>query len=462
MPAFVPASPFAVRSSSLKGLGLLRRTPFTVLVLPSTRRQAARQQQRTFVSASSDASSSSSEAARAENAGKKIVVLGGGFGGLYTALRLSQYPFATRAKPDITLVDQNDRFIFLPFLYELITGEVEAWEVAPRFEALLGSSRSDRPRFVQGRVESIDVAARRVRLANSELEYDRLVVALGSVGKAESILGASNALTFKSLADAELLMGRLRDIEASPERGAGKAEVLLVERGGSVMKQSTDYVREKALQALSKRGVRVLTNVSVNSIDLDSVSITSNTGDRETIRSSCVVLTAGTQVSPVVQGLPFPKNERGQLVASDTLQPADRALLFSLPQVCPEIFALGDCATVDGRELPATAQAAIQAADYCAWNVWASCTGRQYLPFRFQNLGEMVGLGVNDATFSSPLLPFGIPGLSGPAASILRRLVYLYRLPSPVHQLDVARSWLAKGAGVAAETLAALRKERKP
>ncbi|MEO0375254.1 MAG: NAD(P)/FAD-dependent oxidoreductase, partial [Cyanobacteria bacterium P01_A01_bin.17] len=44
---------------------------------------------------------------------QKICILGGGFGGLFTALRLSQLPWAS-AQPEITLVDQNDHFLFTP------------------------------------------------------------------------------------------------------------------------------------------------------------------------------------------------------------------------------------------------------------------------------------------------------------------------------------------------------------
>ena len=51
----------------------------------------------------------------------KICILGGGFGGLYTALRLSQLPWESTPKPEIILVDQSDRFVFSPLLYELLT-----------------------------------------------------------------------------------------------------------------------------------------------------------------------------------------------------------------------------------------------------------------------------------------------------------------------------------------------------
>lgn len=37
----------------------------------------------------------------------------------------------------VTLIDQGERFIFKPLLYELINGTAQSWEVAPTFTQLL-------------------------------------------------------------------------------------------------------------------------------------------------------------------------------------------------------------------------------------------------------------------------------------------------------------------------------------
>lgn len=59
---------------------------------------------------------------------ERICVLGGGFGGLYAALRLQQMPWRGR-KPIVTLVDKRDKFTFLPLLYEFASElrELEGW-----------------------------------------------------------------------------------------------------------------------------------------------------------------------------------------------------------------------------------------------------------------------------------------------------------------------------------------------
>ena len=71
------------------------------------------------------------------DAPQQICILGGGFGGLYTALRLSQLPWEG-TPPTITLVDHRDRFLFLPLLYELVTDELQTWEIAPPLRRAVG------------------------------------------------------------------------------------------------------------------------------------------------------------------------------------------------------------------------------------------------------------------------------------------------------------------------------------
>lgn len=67
----------------------------------------------------------------------RVCILGGGFGGLYTALRLESLVWPNDKKPQVMLVDQSDRFVFKPMLYELLSGEVDVWEIAPSFTELL-------------------------------------------------------------------------------------------------------------------------------------------------------------------------------------------------------------------------------------------------------------------------------------------------------------------------------------
>ncbi|KAF6140058.1 hypothetical protein GIB67_001799 [Kingdonia uniflora] len=89
-------------------------------------------------------------------------------------------------------------------------------------------------------------------------------------------------------------------------------------------------------------------------------------------------------------------------------------------------------------------QVAFQQADFAGWNLWAAINDRPLLPFRFQNLGEMMTLGRNDAAISPSFLE-GLT-LEGPIGHTARKIAYWIRLPTDEHRVKVGISWLAKSA----------------
>jgi len=383
----------------------------------------------------------------------RLCILGGGFGGLYTALRLSQLPWETSQQPEIILVDQSDRFVFMPLLYELLTGELQTWEIAPPFEELLANTGV---RFTQATVMGIDSEQQRVQLQDGiEFAYDRLVLSLGGVTPMESVPGvAEHGIPFRAIADAYRLEERLRILEESDapkirvavvgggysgvelacklaERLGERGRIRLIEQGEMILKTSPEFNRESSQQALNERKVWIDLDTSVDAISADTISLLYK-GQVDTIPVDIVLWTVGTTVAPVVRSLPFKQNHRGQLMITPTLQVVDH----------PELYALGDladCRDITGQQVPNTAQSAFQQADYAAWNIWASLTGRPLLPFRYQHLGEMMTLGTDNATLTG----LGLK-LDGVFAHLARRLAYLYRMPTLDHQLRVGLNWMAQ------------------
>jgi NADH dehydrogenase len=383
----------------------------------------------------------------------RICILGGGFGGLYTALRLSQLPWESTQKPEIVLVDQSDRFLFSPLLYELLTGELQTWEIAPPFEELLQGTGV---RFYQGVVSGINIDQKLVNVHEGpEIPYDRLVLALGGETPLDLVPGAiAYAYTFRTISDAYRLEERLRFLEESDADkirvaivGAGYSGVELAckladrlgERGrfriieiaDQILRTSPEFNREAAKKAIEARGVFLDLETKVESIEQNSISLEYK-NQLDTIPVDLVIWTVGTRVAPVVKSLSLKQNQRGQISTTSNLQVIDH----------PEIFALGDladCHDIEGQQVPATAQAAFQQADYTAWNIWASLTNRPLLPFRYQQLGEMMALGIDNATLTG----LGMK-LDGPLASVARRIAYLYRLPTLDHQLKVGFNWLVR------------------
>ena len=382
---------------------------------------------------------------------QRICILGGGFGGLYTALRLIQFPWESSKKPEIILIDQRDRFLFAPLLYELVTGELQTWEIAPPFEELLANTDI---RFCQGVVSGIDINQQQVELENGQaFSYDRLVLAMGGETPLEIVAGAAEyAIPFRTVNDAYRLQEKLRVLEASDREkiriaviGGGysgvelackladrlqeRGRIRLVERSEMILRTSTDFNRETASKALSQRNIWIDLETEVESIEATQISLKYKE-QVDTIPVDIVLWTVGTKVTPVVQSLPLTKNQREQIITSATLQVEDEQKIFAIGD-------LAECQDADGQKVPTTAQVAIQQSDYAAWNIWASLTGRPLLPFRYQALGEMMALGLDNATLTS----LGIK-LDGQIAHLARRLVYLYRLPTLEHQIKVGFNWI--------------------
>ncbi|HEY9702546.1 MAG TPA: FAD-dependent oxidoreductase, partial [Allocoleopsis sp.] len=296
------------------------------------------------------------------NKQNRICILGGGFGGLYTALRLNQLPLEQETKSEIILIDQSDRFVFTPLLYELITQEMQTWEIAPPFVELLHNTNI---RFTQSIVNEINLSDKIVTLEkNNQINYDYLVLALGGETPLNLVPGAAEyALPFRTIQDAYLLAEKLRFLsKTEPDKiirisvvGGGysgvelackladrlgnKAKIRLIELGDKILQNSPQFNRETAQKALEERGIWLDLETGVENITADSISLIYK-GRIDTIPTDIVLWTVGTEVNPIIKTLDLEKNERGRLKTTSTLQLIDH----------PEIFALGDIAEIKDAE----------------------------------------------------------------------------------------------------------------
>src|ERR1700750_2453271 len=144
-----------------------------------------------------------------------VVILGGGFGGLYAARKLERALPPHAAK--VTIVTDVNFMLYTPLLPGAAAGTLEPRHVVvPLREALghtdlrIGSGLSGDPHRKALRVESVEGRA-------EELQYDQLVVALGSISRTLPVPGlAEHGIGFKSLPDAiELRHRLLRTLEAA-------------------------------------------------------------------------------------------------------------------------------------------------------------------------------------------------------------------------------------------------------
>src|SRR5438094_3638852 len=183
----------------------------------------------------------------------RILILGGGFGGLFTALDLT-------GAGEVTLVSDEDHFLFKPMLYEYLSGEVEAWHIAPEFKELL----EENVRVTRGIATGIDLQARRVDLAGGKksLNYDVLVLALGAVTNYWNVDGAERfSLPFRTIANANQLRQRMTEAldriqpDSAPQDTRSALTFAVVGGGASGVELSTkmadllrDAVKRRALR----------------------------------------------------------------------------------------------------------------------------------------------------------------------------------------------------------------------
>lgn len=447
---------------------------------------------------------------------QQICILGGGFGGLNAALTLSSLPFPPDEKPSITLIDTQDRFVFLPLLYELCVGDANLNEVAPTFSSLLQNTGIE---FRQGTVEGIDVEKNVVYLTQSScsspsssssalstVHYDSLIIATGSNVNLEALSGAaSRALPFYTLQDCFELRKILTFLDSIPTQefqreinvvivGGGYSgvelalnlnerlkpvgkgvNVTLVHRGKQILEYALEYNQETAVDKLQKSGIHVMTSTTLFKVmdpdftkdhllmeddDGDDAAVTNSwnhsaqvvvaqQGSNEQIMLNADILiwTAGAMSTNVQKGIlnsKLPRDSYGRIITTKYLNVKGH----------DNVFALGDCSRVMGKHrYPATAAVAMQQAPFVAWNVYSSIMTHKSIssgsssiektkpvPFSLVNLGEMMTLGGQDATISS----MDLVKLNGPAASILRRLIYALRMPTGQQALVAALSSSAK------------------
>src|SRR5262245_4075221 len=402
----------------------------------------------------------------------RILILGGGFGGVHTALHLERLlACELRDKTvEIGLVSRENYMVFQPMLPEVISGSIGILDTITPIRRLCPGTNLY-TRTIQG----IDLQRRRVWAdagfgsQQCYLYYDHLVLALGNVTSFAGQPGlAEHALPFKYLGDALALRNRIihtleeADIEPDPDvrrtlltfvvagggfsgveavaelndfvRAAARSfrhliadeiRVLLLHAGPLILPERPASLARFAQRLLMKRGVEIRLNVRLHGATADAALLEGG----ERIGTRTLVSTIPSMPNPLVAALGC-KKERGRIVVDRHLELPDH----------PGVWAVGDCAwTVDaktGEPAPPTAQHATREARCVAENIVASLRGARKRAFSFRAVGKMGSLGHRSAVAEV----FGLK-ISGFLAWWLWRTVYLMKLPGLDRKIRVATDW---------------------
>lgn len=399
---------------------------------------------------------------------KRILILGGGFGGVYTTLRLERLWRSSDAV-EVTLVSRDNYFLMTPLLFEAGSGVLEPRHAVNPIRPLLRTAQ-----FVEAEVQAIDLDRHEVSIrpaGNGEvyaLPYDHLVLALGGVNNTAVVAGADKAMGFKTLGDAIYLRNHViklfewADIEKDPKRkqsqltfvivGGGLVGLELIGEMTTFIRNVAEYykhvdpreVRFEMIEAaphiapefdekladysakvLEKRGVRVRTNTKVKAIHDGRVELF----DGEIIEAQTIVAATGVLPSPLVRTLPLPKDHKGRVQTEPTMQVKDRS----------DVWALGDCAVIpdpSGKPYPPLAQHALREARQLAENITNVLRGVQPKPFIYKSKGTLAALG----HFKGAGIVYGVP-IHGFIAWWVWRTYYVMQMPRWSRRLRIVIDW---------------------
>ena len=376
-----------------------------------------------------------------------VVVVGGGFAGLTTALQLSR----KKNRPSIILIEPRDRFVFSPLLYEVLSGEIHFWEVAPTYQSLVGDRGII---LIEEYVMRIDTQDQKVVTQSGlEIKYSKVVISTGSTPNYFGIPGAlEHTLSFHNLGDVKLLRKQIKEFKKFQEMsnnlvvvGAGatgvelacklsdllkdKVQIHLVEMGPMVLPHGKSFNKEQSERALDKRKIRIHSQTKVTGITAHHVELQSLEDSKLlpfNLPCRVAIWTAGSRaVLPKI--IPQPVLIQGKIPVDEYLN----VIGF------PNVLAVGDISFYQDISYPTTAQVAMQQGEVASINLAASLQGKNQKAFKFNDLGEMLSLGIGEASVTA----FGLT-MAGPLAFQLRRMAYLTKLPNISLTIRSASAWL--------------------
>ncbi len=378
----------------------------------------------------------------------KVVIVGGGFGGLYAARALK------RAPVEITLLDRRNYHLFQPLLYQVATAALNASDIAEPIRRVF--RHQPNCTVLLAEVTGIEVAQRRVRLADGVVPYDYCIVATGAT---HSYFGHPEYERFapglKSIEDALEVRRRVLLAFEQAERatdpatraawltfvvvGAGPTGVELAGALSEIARHSLDNdfrsidprdarvllveghprvlapmfppeLSARAADQLRALGVDVRTGTMVTGIDETGVTL-----GAEHVESRTVLWAAGVAASPLARSLGVPLDRAGRVRVERDL---------SLPGH-PEVFAIGDLAVLeqDGKSVTGLAAVAVQEGPYAARNIVHSIRNEPREPFHYRDKGVLATIGRKAAVAA-----FGRVKLSGLTAWLTWLFVHIFLL----------------------------------
>jgi NADH:ubiquinone reductase (H+-translocating) len=399
---------------------------------------------------------------------RKVLILGSGFAGTYVLRHL--VPSLNRNENvETTMVSDENFFLFSPLLHEVAMGRIETRHIAYPIRRL---HWRDRFNFLQGVVQRIDMDNRKVITTVGSLEYDYLVLALGSAPNLPDLAAtAPNAFTLNSLLDSMRIRNHIIRIfeQALAESDREKRRQLLtfvVSGGGykgvQLITELRDFIRSTMLRLykplkqedirlilveaedkvvaelhtkfgayimkqLKKMEIEIRQSSRITAVHKDGVEINGS----EQVQTSTLIWVTGVVANPRIAELDVEKDSLGRVLVDAYL---------SVPKF-PGVYAAGDCAhfrdPLSNRPVPPLAYTAVRQAETIARNILADIRGSEAKPYNHGRMPQMVSLGASRA-----VVRFHKLQLYGYPARLVWLAAYMLLIAGWYNRIRVLLDWL--------------------
>jgi NADH dehydrogenase len=410
----------------------------------------------------------------------RVVIIGGGFGGLYTALTLHR-KLGYHPDLEVTLLDRNNYFLFPPLLPSAATGVLEVRQVSFPFRRILETTRIN---FRKVNVQTIDRSQRLItgtveressdhtlKILKVDYKYDFLVLAPGARVNTYNLPGVEEfAFFMREMRDAIILRNRVIDLferaasfDDREEQakllnfvviGAGATgievatelhdlihgvlldryleidpaipSVTIVQSGETVLPGWSRKLQKITQERISGLGIDTIFNTRVKEVQIDRVILTTN----ESLQAYTTIWCAGVTPAELVQNLDLETDKSGRLLVDSNLRAT----------VDKNIFILGDAASAidprSGKPFPPLAQVALQQGTYTGKSIARTLKGQPIGDFKYFDYGSLVSVGEHFAAVEV----MGIT-LSGFLGWFFWRTLYLAKLPEFNNRIRIMIEW---------------------
>ncbi len=392
----------------------------------------------------------------------RIVVLGTGFAAVSFLKSINTKLY------EVVAVSPRNHFLFTPLLPSTTVGTIE-------FRSIIEPIRVACPdvQYYHARCTNVDLQKKLLACEGAidnrrfELNYNILVIAVGARSNTYGIPGVrEHALFLKELSDARAIRQRIiecfeqaaQPTLAEEERkhllhfvvvGGGPTGVeiaaemydLLTEDLRKSYRSLMPFVRITLLEAtdqilstfdtalsvytmklFQRQNIEVRTGSPVKRVKKEKIILR----DGSEIPYGMVVWSTGIGPTDLVLSLPFLKDRTSRLVVNEYLQV--KGLDF--------LYALGDCAAIEDKNFPATAQVAQQQGKYLAHAFNRRARGKPVPLFHYRHYGMLAYIGSGHAL--ADLAKIKGKGFS---AWLLWRSAYVTRLLSLKNRILVLFDW---------------------